>query len=93
VALETSYSLKMTVFWDVALCSLIKIDRCSRDAYYLHHQGLLVEVVSTAVTSVSFIIVLMMEAVSSSENMSICVTLHGAAFPKAAVFILVALRT
>jgi hypothetical protein len=29
---------KMAVFWDVAPCSLIEIDRRFRDAYYLHHQ-------------------------------------------------------
>jgi hypothetical protein len=31
--------MKMTVFWDVALCSLIEIYRLSRGAYCLHHQG------------------------------------------------------
>jgi hypothetical protein len=30
--------LKMTVFWDVAPCSLVEIARCFRDAYCLHHQ-------------------------------------------------------
>jgi hypothetical protein len=30
---------EITVFWDVAPCSLVETDRCFRDAYYLHHQG------------------------------------------------------
>jgi hypothetical protein len=29
----------MTVFWDVAPCSLVEIDRCFRDAYCFYHQG------------------------------------------------------
>jgi hypothetical protein len=29
----------MTLFWDVAPCSLVGIDRCFRGAYCLHHQG------------------------------------------------------
>jgi hypothetical protein len=32
VALETSYSLKMTVFWGVLSCRLVKIGRCFRGA-------------------------------------------------------------
>jgi hypothetical protein len=32
-------SMKMTVFWDVAPCSLIEIYRRYRDAYCLHQQG------------------------------------------------------
>jgi hypothetical protein len=35
--LKNSY-LKMTVFWDVAPCSLIEIDQCFRGAYCFHHQ-------------------------------------------------------
>jgi hypothetical protein len=31
--------MKVTVFWDVAPCSLVKIDRRFRAAYCLHHQG------------------------------------------------------
>jgi hypothetical protein len=31
--------LKMTVFWDVAPCSVVEIDRRFRGAYCLHHQG------------------------------------------------------
>jgi hypothetical protein len=30
---------KMTVFWDVAPCSLVQIDRRFRGAYCLLHQG------------------------------------------------------
>jgi hypothetical protein len=30
---------KMTVFWGVAACSLLQIDRRFRDAYCLHYQG------------------------------------------------------
>jgi hypothetical protein len=31
--------MKMTVFWDVAPCSLVEIYRRFRGAYCLHHQG------------------------------------------------------
>jgi hypothetical protein len=45
------------VFWDVALCHLVVVDRRFRGAYCLHHQGdddraLIMEVVSTPETSV-----------------------------------------
>jgi hypothetical protein len=29
-------SMKVTVFWDVAPCSLVEIDRCFRSAYCVH---------------------------------------------------------
>jgi hypothetical protein len=48
--------LRMAVFWDVVLCSLLDVDRCFREAYCLHHQGDESE------------IDMMMEAVSSSET-------------------------
>jgi hypothetical protein len=48
--------MKITVFWDVALCSLVEIDRCFRGAHCLHHQG-------------DVLIALMMEAVSISETL------------------------
>jgi hypothetical protein len=35
----TAASMKMTVFWNVAPCSLVEIDRRFRDSYCLHHQG------------------------------------------------------
>jgi hypothetical protein len=35
----TALSLNMTVFWDVAPCSLVEVDRHFRGAYGLHHQG------------------------------------------------------
>jgi hypothetical protein len=48
-------SMKMTVFWNVAPCSLVEIDRRFRGAYYLHHQGaLIMEAVNTSEMSVSF---------------------------------------
>jgi hypothetical protein len=37
----TVTSMKMAVFWDVAPCSLIDIDRRFRGAYCHHHQGLI----------------------------------------------------
>jgi hypothetical protein len=40
--------MKMTVFWDVAPCSLVETDRRFRDSYGHHHQG----AVSTSETSV-----------------------------------------
>jgi hypothetical protein len=33
------WSLKMSVFWDVAPCSLVNTDWSFREAYCLHHQG------------------------------------------------------
>jgi hypothetical protein len=32
-------NMKMTAFWDVALCSFVDVDRRFRGAYCLHHQG------------------------------------------------------
>jgi hypothetical protein len=65
--------MKMTVFWDVAPCSLVEIDRGFRSAYCLHHRpdsgGR-----STSETSVNFYqmddggIDLIIEAVSTSET-------------------------
>jgi hypothetical protein len=51
----TAASMK-TVFWDVALCSLVKYFRRFRGACCLHHQGnkSLMEAASTCETSVNF---------------------------------------
>jgi hypothetical protein len=50
-SLETK---KMTVFWYVAPCSLLEIDRRFRGAYCFHHQGdkiaLMIEAVNTSKT-------------------------------------------
>jgi hypothetical protein len=35
----TVASMKMTVFWNVALCSLVEVYRCFRGACCLHHQA------------------------------------------------------
>jgi hypothetical protein len=35
----TAVSMKMTVFWDAAPCSLVEIDRRFRGTYCLHHRG------------------------------------------------------
>jgi hypothetical protein len=32
-------SMKMTVFWDVAPCTLVEVYRRFRSAYCLHNQG------------------------------------------------------
>jgi hypothetical protein len=45
--------MKVTVFWDVALCSLVEIDRRFRSAYCLHYQALMVEAERTSETPVS----------------------------------------
>jgi hypothetical protein len=46
---------KMTVFWDVAPCSLVEVYRRFRGACFLHHQGdELTEAESTSETSVNF---------------------------------------
>jgi hypothetical protein len=53
---HTATRMKMTVFWDVAQCSLIDIDRRFRGAYCLTHGALntlLMEAVSFSETSVS----------------------------------------
>jgi outer membrane phospholipase A len=31
--------MKMSAFWDIALCSLIEVDQHFRGAYCLHHRG------------------------------------------------------
>jgi hypothetical protein len=33
----TAVGMKITVFWDTALCSLIKLEQCFRGAYCLHN--------------------------------------------------------
>jgi hypothetical protein len=33
----TVVSVKMTAFWDVALCSLVEVDQHFRGVYCLHH--------------------------------------------------------
>jgi hypothetical protein len=48
---------KMTAFWDIALCSLMKVYRHFRGAYFLHHQGnetLMMTAVCTSEISVYF---------------------------------------
>jgi hypothetical protein len=35
----TAVSMKFRVFWDVAPCSHVEVDRRFRGAYCLHHQG------------------------------------------------------
>jgi hypothetical protein len=45
----------MIVFWDVAPCNLVEINRSFRGTYYLHLQGaLMMEGVDTSETSVNF---------------------------------------
>jgi hypothetical protein len=44
----------MAVFWVEAPSSLVKVYQCFRSAYCLHHQGEIVEAVSTYKTSVNF---------------------------------------
>jgi hypothetical protein len=38
----TVVSMKITVFWDVAPCSLVEVYRYFRGACCLHHQGALI---------------------------------------------------
>jgi hypothetical protein len=47
-------SMKMTVFWDVAPCTLVEIYWCFRGACCLHLIALMMEVASTSDTSVNF---------------------------------------
>jgi hypothetical protein len=55
IANKSSVVMKMTVFWDVAPCSLVEIYRRFRDACCLHHQvAMMMEAVSISVTSVNF---------------------------------------
>jgi hypothetical protein len=48
-------SMKFRVFWDVAPCSQVDVDRRFRGAYCLHHQGvaLIMEAVCTSETSIN----------------------------------------
>jgi hypothetical protein len=45
--------LKMTVFWDVAPCSLAEVYRRFRGAYCLHYQSLMMETGSASNTEKS----------------------------------------
>jgi hypothetical protein len=49
--------MKMTVFWEVAPCSLVEIYWRFKGAYCLHHQGgesVMMEAASTSETSINF---------------------------------------
>jgi hypothetical protein len=48
--------MKFRVFWDIAPCSDVEVDRRFRGAYCLNHQGdvLMMEAVRTSETSVNF---------------------------------------
>jgi hypothetical protein len=47
--------MKITIFWNVALCSLIEIGRSFSSAYCLHRQSaLMMQAVSNAETSANF---------------------------------------
>jgi hypothetical protein len=51
----TAASMKSIAFREVALCSLVEVDRRFRGAYCLHHQGgetVMMEAVRTSETSV-----------------------------------------
>jgi hypothetical protein len=37
---QIKMTLKMAVFWHVALCRLADIDQCCRGAYCLHHRAM-----------------------------------------------------
>jgi hypothetical protein len=45
--------MKMTVFWDVALCSVAETDQRSWGAFCLHYQVLIMKAENTFETSVS----------------------------------------
>jgi hypothetical protein len=49
-------SLKMTTFWDIALCSLVEVEQRFRGSYCRHHAliALMMEAVRTSETSVNF---------------------------------------
>jgi hypothetical protein len=36
---HTAASAKMTAFWDISMCSLVKVDRRFSAVYCLYHQG------------------------------------------------------
>jgi hypothetical protein len=38
-ALKLQEVVKISIFWDVAPCSIVEVDRRFRGAYCLHHQG------------------------------------------------------
>jgi hypothetical protein len=39
ISVLTAASMKMTVLWDMAPCTVVEVDRGFRGAYCLHHQG------------------------------------------------------
>jgi hypothetical protein len=50
--------MKFSIFWDIALCSQVEVDRCFRGEYCLRHHGdsfiaLMMEVVRTSEMSVN----------------------------------------
>jgi uncharacterized protein (DUF305 family) len=52
--IETKNFVKIRVFWDVAPCSQVDVDRRFRDAYCHHHQiALTMEAVRTSETLVN----------------------------------------
>jgi hypothetical protein len=57
---ERNLPLKMTVFWDVAPCSMVEIDRRFGGAYCLHLYALMKLTDVSEVLTASIIIALMM---------------------------------
>jgi hypothetical protein len=70
----------MSAFWEVALCSLVEVDRRFIRAYYLHFQG------------DASIIDLMVEAVHASQTL-VCFDTTRISSQKARIIILSAVRT
>jgi hypothetical protein len=50
----TAASMKMTVFWGIAPCIIVEIDRRFRCAYCFHNIALVMEAARTSETSVYF---------------------------------------
>jgi hypothetical protein len=46
--------MKMTVFWDIAQCSLVEVYRHFKGACCLHHQGMIMEAAGTSEMLVNF---------------------------------------
>jgi hypothetical protein len=99
---RTLHSLKMTVFWDVAPCSLVEIEQRFRGTYCLslHAIVLVMEAVSTSETSVSFYhttrrnipedghlhAITLMKEASLLKRRSVSTRIHGAASQKTVIF-------
>jgi hypothetical protein len=91
----------MAAFWDVVQCCMVEIYYCFRHAYYLHHQMVVMEAVSTSETTKNpvsevltapIIRVMMMEAVNASETLVCFYQIIHATSQKTTIFLFTTIR-